>query len=408
MIHLLPSQAGGGVEMNTEITLRKKAVHLDLQGTKKTEIARRLNKSRLWVHRWVSRYDARFPEESLQNRSCAPKEIKETYPKKIKALVLRSRQERQARKRPAYKYALIGAEAIHYELRELSISPLPPARTIHAWLKQARFIKERKEKTRKPPNLTYPVLSCKAVNAIHELDLKGPFYLKGSSQKYYLVVLRDVYGKKVALQVLTEKEMEPVIDFLVASWQNTGRPKCLQMDNGLEFRGSNRYPRSLGKLARVCLDLGVEPVFIPTREPWRNGVIENLNGLIQRLFLKAQTFETEKHLHTETKKLETAINTTHRLPALDGKTPQEFSAKVHLRSMPSGYDWRTRNLRLLKGKVSFIRLVRKSGRITLAANDKFFIGKKYKWQYVLAVVIVHQKRLNIYLNNKLIKSFAYK
>jgi hypothetical protein len=196
MIHLLPSQAGGGVEMNTEITLRKKAVHLDLQGTKKTEIARRLNKSRLWVHRWVSRYDARFPEESLQNRSCAPKEIKETYPnrensltsynppqkkvclignseesgrencttlicslyKKIKALVLRSRQERQARKRPAYKYALIGAEAIHYELRELSISPLPPARTIHAWLKQARFIKARKEKTRKPPNLTYPVL----------------------------------------------------------------------------------------------------------------------------------------------------------------------------------------------------------------------------------------------------------
>ncbi len=76
--------------------------------------------------------------------------------------------------------------------------------------------------------------------------------------------------------------------------------------------------------------------------------------------------------------------------------------------MPSGYDWRTRNLRLLKGKVSFIRLVRKSDRITLTANDKFFIGKKYKWQYVLAIVDVYQKQLNIYLNNKLIKSFAYK
>ena len=323
MIHLLPSQEGG-VEMITEITLRKKAVNLDLQGTKKTEIARRLNKSRLWVHRWVNRYDARCPEESLQNRSCAPKAIKETYPKKIKDLVLRSRQERQTRKRPAYQYALIGAEAIHYELRELGVSPLPPVRTIHAWLKQARFIKERKGKTKKAPNPTYPVLSCKAVNAIHELDLKGPFYLKGSSQKYYLVVLRDVYGKKVALRALTEKEMEPVIDFLVASWQKTGRPKCLQMDNGLEFRGSNRYPRSLGKLARVCLDLGVKPVFIPTREPWRNGVVENLNGLIQRLFLKAQTFETEKHLHRETQNLETTINTTHRLSALNGKTPQEF------------------------------------------------------------------------------------
>lgn len=201
--------------------------------------------------------------------------------------------------------------------------------------------------------------------------------------------------------------MEPLIDFLVESWQNTGRPKSLQMDNGLEFRGSNRYPRSLGKLSRVCLDLGVKPVFIPTREPWRNGVVENLNGLIQRLFLKAQTFETEKHLHKETKKLETAINTTHRLSALDGKTPQEFSTGTHMRSMPSGYDWRTRNLRLLKGKVSFIRLVRKSGKITLTAKDKFFISKKYKWRYVLATVNVRQKQLNIYLNNKLIKSFAY-
>jgi IS30 family transposase len=393
--------------MITEITLRKKAVCLDLQGLKKTEIAQRLNKTRLWVQRWVSRYDARFPEASLQNRSCAPKEIKEIYSKKIKDLALKSRKEREAGKRAAYKYALMGAEAIYYELRELGLSPLPAVRTIHAWLKQAGCIQKHQGKTRKPPNPTYPVLSCKAVNAIHELDLKGPFYLKGSSQKYYLVVLRDVYGKKVALKALTEKEMELVIDFLVASWQHTGRPKCLQMDNGLEFRGSNRYPRSLGKLSRVCLDLGVTPVFIPTHEPWRNGVIENLNSLIQRLFLKAQTFETEKHLHSEMRKLETAINTTHRLAALDGKTPQEFSSGAPARAMPSDYDWRTRHLRLLKGKVSFIRLVRKSGKITLTAKDKFFIGKKYKWQYVLAVVNVQQKRLNIYLNNKLIKSFAY-
>lgn len=407
MIHLLPSEEGG-VEMITEITFRKKAIQLYLEGEKKTEIARRLKKTRLWVQRWVSRYDANFPEESLQNRSSAPKKVKSAYSNKIKALVLSSRKKREAGKQPGYKYALIGAEAIHYELRELGVNPLPPSRTIHAWLKQTQFIKARNPKTRKPSNPTYPVLSGKAVNNLHEFDLKGPFYLKGSSQKYYLAVLRDVCGKKVALKALTEKEMEVLIDFLVEAWQIMGRPKLLQMDNGLEFRGSNRYPRSLGKLARVCLDVGVEPVFIPTGEPWRNGVVENLNGLIQRLFLKAQTFETEKCLFRETKKLEATINRTHRLPALDGKTPQEYSVKATIRSMPSGYDWRKRNLQLLKDKVSFIRLVRTSGRITLTANDKFLIGKKYKWQYVFAVVLARQKQLNIYLNNKLIKSFAYK
>lgn len=158
-----------------------------------------------------------------------------------------------------------------------------------------------------------------------------------------------------------------------------GLPKYLQMDNGLEFRGSNAYPRSLSRLIRVCLDVKVHPVFIPTSEPWRNGVIENLNGLIQRLFLKAKTFKNEKQLVKEAQKLETCINATHHLPALDGKTPNQFAAKASLRFLSSRYNWRKRNLQLVKGKVTFIRLVRKSGRITLAGDDKFLVGKRYKW-----------------------------
>ncbi len=76
----------------------------------------------------------------------------------------------------------MGAEAIYYELRELGVLPLPPPRIIHFWLKQAGEIDER-HKLHKESNPTYPVLSCKAVNEVHELDLKGPFYLQDSSQK---------------------------------------------------------------------------------------------------------------------------------------------------------------------------------------------------------------------------------
>ena len=126
---------------------------------------------------------------------------------------------------------------------------------------------------------------------------------------------------------------------------------------------------------RVCLDVKVQPVFIPKSEPWRNGVIENLNGLIQRLLLKAKVFENEKQLFKEAQKLETCINASHRLPALHGKTPNEFSAKAALRFLSSEYNWRKRNLQQVKGKVTFIRLVRRSGRITLTADDKFLLAK---------------------------------
>lgn len=391
--------------MKTKLALRKEAVRLHLQGVPKTEIARRLKKSRRWVYRWIARYDRKQGAKGLENRSSAPKHRKEIYPQKIKDMVIQSRQARKAGHRK-YPYALVSAEAIYYELRELGVSPLPPPRTIHFWLKQAREIDER-QKRHKASNPTYPLLPCQAVNAVHELDLKGPFYLQGTSQKYYLAVVRDVFGKKVALRVLKEKEMEPIIDFLVEIWQKIGRPKFLQMDNALEFRGSNAHPRSLSRLVRVCLDLKVQPVFIPTREPWRNGVIENLNGLIQRLFLKAKTFKNEKQLFKEAQKLETCINATHRLPALDGKTPNEFAAKVMLHFLPSGYDWRKRNLQLVTGKLTFIRLVRNSGRITLTGDDKFLVGKKYKWQYVQAIVNLQKKQLDFYALGKLVKSVAY-
>jgi transposase len=392
--------------MKTEIRLRKQAIALHLQGWKKSEIARKVQRSRSWVQRWVGRYRSNAPMVSLQDHSRAPKQMSRVYPERIKRIVLQIRQERVKGKRTKYQYALVSAQAIYYELRDLHISPLPSPRTIHGWLNQAGQIAERK--ARKAPNRTYPLLPCRAVNDVQELDFKGPFYLQDHSHKYYLVALRDKMSKKTALRALANKGMDAILDFWVSAWQKMGRPKHLKMDNCLDFRGSNLYPRSPSKLVRVCLDLGVRPVFIPLREPWRNGVVENLNGLLDRFLLRLQSFEKEKQLHQAVQRLETTINTTHRLPALEGKTPQEFAANAKLRYLPAQYDWRTRNLQLVKGKVTFIRFVRKSGRITLTAKDKFLVGKKYKWQYVLAVVDVAKKRLNVIWQGKHVRSFDYR
>ena len=391
--------------MKTEIALRKRAVGLHLQGWKKSEIARKVQRSRRWVERWISRYEPDARTTSLQDHSRAPKHIPWAYPERIKRMVTQIRVAGERGKRVKYQYALVSAQAIYYEMRELGISPLPTPDTMHLWLKQAGRIRERR--SRKPPNPTYPLLPCQTVNDVQELDFKGPLYLQDHSHKYYLVALRDKLSKKTALCALANKSMDAILDFLVDAWQKLGCPKRLKMDNCLDFRGSNRHPRSPSRLMRVCLDLGVQPVFIPLREPWRNGVVENLNGLLGRFLFRTHTFETEKQLHQAVRRMETTINTTHRLPALQGKTPQEFTAKAKLRYPPAHYDWRTRDLRLLKGNVTFIRLVRKSGRITVTANDKFLIGKKYKSQYVLANVDVAKKKLHVIRQAKHLKSFDY-
>jgi len=391
--------------MKTEIELRQRAIGLYLQGWKKSEIARKLQRSRSWVQRWIGRYRLNEPKVSLQDQSRAPKRMSWSFPERIKQMVMRVREEREKGKRAKYQYALVSAQAIYYELRELHVFPLPSPRTIHLWLKQASRIPERK--VRKPPNPTYPVLPCQAVNDVQELDFKGPLYLKDRSHKYYLMVLRDKVSKKTALRALANKSMDAILDFLVDAWQSMGCPKRLKMDNCLDFRGSNLYPRSPSKLVRICLDLGIQPVFIPLGEPWRNGVVENLNGLLARFLFRTHTFETEKQLHQAVQRLQTTINTKHRLPALEGKTPQEFTAHTKIRYPPAHYDWHMRDLRLVKGKVIFIRFVRKSGRFTLTAKDKFFLGQKYKWQYVLANVDVAKKRLYVIWHGKHIRSFDY-
>lgn len=391
-----------------EVTLRNQAIQKWLHGDSPHAIATALGRSRYWVSYWIRRYDPDDPEDSLQDRSRAPKCPYRKWSEEIRQMVLHSRTLREEAKEPGYRYALKGAQAIHYELKALGIDPTPPVRTIHAWLKEAGKITSpvAPAEIHHLPR-PYPVPEHQVVNDLQELDLKGPFYLTGSAQKYYLCAVRDACSKRVALAGMQDKQMEHIIAVLLSGWQKLGLPKVLQMDNGLEFRGSNRYPRSLSKLMRVCLDLGVEPLFIPPHEPWRNGVIENLNGLLERIFFQSQTFQDFAHLQACIQEVEIAINTTHRLPELDGKTPQEFAAGLDLRYPPEAFNWRQRDLRLVKGKVSFIRLVRQSGRITLCAKDKFMIGTDYQWQYVQASVDVAAQRLDIFLDGQLLISFEY-
>lgn len=391
-----------------KITLRKLAIQSWLNGVSRAEIARQLGRSWFWVDYWINRYQPDNPEASLSNRSSVPQHPYRAWPEEIRELVFHSRQARMTAEQPGYRYALIGAQAIHYELRELGIDPTPPVRTIHYWLKQAKQIQKKLSRTEQPRvEKTYPAPKGATINAVHQFDLKGPFYLKGNTQKHYLCALRDVKSKRVALGVILDKQMDTLIDFLIMAWHKLGLPDILQMDNGLEFRGSNRYPRSPGRLLRVALDLGIEPLFIPPHEPWRNGVIENLNGLLQRLLLNRETFQSFLDLERCANAIEQAINTSHRLDALHGKTPAEYTYNSDLRRPPVGYNWRKRDLQLVKGRISFIRLVRKSGRITLTANDKFEIGTEYQWQYVLATVNIAAKQLEIFFDERLIKSFDY-
>lgn len=134
----------------------------------------------------------------------------------------------------------------------------------------------------------------------------------------------DLYSHRVYIESQRTKEDRHVASSLLRSWKSLGLPDYLQIDNELSFRGSNKHPRSFGLVIRLCLHFGVEPVFIPVGEPWRNGVIEHFNDTYNRKFFRRQWFHSYVHLKRQSKGFQQFHNKHHHYSCLKGKTPNQF------------------------------------------------------------------------------------
>jgi hypothetical protein len=280
-------------------------------------------------------------------------------------------------------------------------------RTIHAWFVAEDLVDhpDKSDEKRDPKPIPLPVAN--QVNRVQQLDLKGPVYLSGGNTKYYVVALRDRYSHRCALDVFDRREAQRLVEFLVSNWRWMGLPDYLQLDNALEFRSSNRYPRSFGRLVRVAVSLNVEPIFNPPREPWRNGGVENFNGFVSERLLKV-AFADLNAFRSEAWVCQEACNLTHRLSAFEGQTPNEIAAKARLRFPPEGYQrHQERKLPQDQGFVSFVRLVRKSGRITLGAGDRFMVNPELAYQYVLARVDLAEKVVRISHDDLVVKTYDF-
>ena len=113
-------------------------------------------------------------------------------------------------------------------------------------------------------------------------------------------------------------------------------------------------------------------------------------------------------LEKETQVCQNACNQTHRLSVLHGQTPSEVAAQATLQLLTASYDkHQARSLPQDKGFVSFVRLVRKSGRITLGAGDRFMVDPELAYTYVLARVNLAERVVVISQNGKDLKSYDY-
>lgn len=223
------------------------AIGRSLRGDSASAICRLLGRTRVWLYKWLKRYDPADPTWA-RTRSRAPHRTADKTRPDVEQRVAEIRS-----RLVATKYAQRGALAIQWQLQQLGVEPLPALWTINRILKRQGVGGQAARR-----RATRHCISCvgsAAPNAVHQLDLVGPRYLAGGSRLYGIHVI-DAYSNAVALAAAASKRDTDIVEAVVGAWQRLGIPRCLQVDNELSFRGSNRYPRSLGLLVRLCLYLG--------------------------------------------------------------------------------------------------------------------------------------------------------
>ena len=72
-----------------------------------------------------------------------------------------------------------------------------------------------------------------------------------------------------------------IVGHLAEHWRAHGLPDYAQFDNGTVFHGPHIHPDVIGRVSRLCLSLGVVPVFAPVSEHGFQAAIAGYNGLWQ-------------------------------------------------------------------------------------------------------------------------------
>ena len=368
-------------------------------GEKATTICQAMGRTRGWLYKWLERAQ-RLGSEWFRDQPHRPRHTRRTAADiedmvEFVRLALYSRGQ------------CCGPQMIRWELESQGVSPLVSVRTI-ARILSRRSLTHQRPGAYEPKGKVYPSWPATDPNDVHQADFLGPRYLK-VPLRFYSFNCMDVASRRCAIMPTVGRADGLMIQNVWESWWRLGIPEILQFDNELAFFGSRRHPHGMGALIRLCLLHGVEPCFIPVREPWRNGIIERFNRTWVYDFFRQTDMDSWKALTRESEAFEHRWNTEHRHSGLQGKTPFQFLADrgTNLRYPPHREPPCLPLPKPRTGRYHFIRFIRRNRRLDIF-GESFLMPIEAVYEYVRATVDVSRQKLRVYLGNELLHAFDYR
>ena len=377
-----------------ESELRKQAISRYENGESPKSIYQSLGRSKKWFFKWLKRY-RNGGSNWYKELSRRPHQSKQKIDDSMEQAIIDTRKKLETT-----LYAQIGALNIKWHLEKQGLTP-PPISTINYVLKRNNLVKKRHKY--EPRGADYPALKAICSNFMHQFDVVGPRYLK-TDGRFYSANAIDAYDRRCCINPVRRQTKSDILASLIRCWYVLGIPEYLQMDNKLPMRGSNRYPHSFGLIIRLCLYLGIQPIFIPIGEPWRNGIIERFQDVFDKMFFRSQYFKSFSHLVSQARGFEAFHDRNHRYSTLEGKTPLEkMSGKI--KYLPKDFKLPSK-LSIPLGDVHLVRFIR-SNRVLDVFGEKFPMPVELEYEYVWVTIDTEQESLSIYHDFRLVKKISY-
>lgn len=244
-------------------------------GASISEAARAFRVSRATVRFWVDRAGSqRLDRVDWSDRPSGRRRPVNCTSADVEDLVLSARAELRA----TSDLGEYGADAIHRELVAQCVGAVPSVRTIGRILERRGVLDGRKRQRRPPPPRGWylPDLARAHVE-LDAFDIVEGLVIEGGPEVLVLNGL-SLHGGLAVSWPMTRVTAKRVVEALAGHWRDVGCPAYAQFDNDTRFQGPHQYPDTVGRVSRLCLSLGVVPVFVPPREPGFQGPVENLNG----------------------------------------------------------------------------------------------------------------------------------
>jgi len=236
-----------------------------------------------------------------------------------------------------------GADAIIREMQQRGCCVLPSRTTVNRILKRKGLLDGRRRRRYKsPPTGWYLKPVARQIVELDQFDFIEDLCIAGGKMFQVLNGI-SLHGGLVGSWPMGRMTSENTVRKLIDFWTEFGLPDYAQFDNSTVFQG-NRRPDSLGKVVRLCLSLGVIPVFVPPRETGFQASIENYNGRWERGVWHRFRFKNMHAVQEQSQKY---------VAAMRHKNWERHEASPTRWQIPK--EWKLDYSEKPKGKIIFIR-----------------------------------------------------